>query len=108
IVHDAVDSSGGSHADGVLGVTELSYASTSYQDNGHPYFQITGHVIVTVIDGWNWYTGRPQDGTTIAPDQYDYQTVVEHELGHALGLFHDVSTYGSLNGDGHSVMFPYL
>jgi hypothetical protein len=36
------------------------------------------------LQGWNWYGGS--DPTQIGSDQYDFQTVVTHELGHALGL----------------------
>jgi Right handed beta helix region/Matrixin len=39
---------------------------------------------ITLIQGWNWYDGA--DPTQIGTGQYDFQTVVTHELGHALGL----------------------
>ncbi|MFI5455458.1 MAG: MBG domain-containing protein, partial [Isosphaerales bacterium] len=39
---------------------------------------------ITLIQGWNWYAGA--DATQIGSDQYDFQTTVSHELGHALGL----------------------
>jgi hypothetical protein len=39
---------------------------------------------ITMIEGWSWYAGA--DTTAIGPDQYDFQTTVTHELGHALGL----------------------
>jgi parallel beta-helix repeat protein len=57
----------GGYADGVLGCTT---------DAGQ----------ITVIAGWNFYAGR--DTTLITADQYDFETVVLHELGHALGLGH--------------------
>jgi len=41
---------------------------------------------ITLLLGWNWYAGA--DPTLIRPDQYDFETVVMHELGHALGLGH--------------------
>jgi hypothetical protein len=53
---------------------------------------------ITVIDGWNWYTGS--DPGAIATNQFDFQTVVTHELGHAIGLGH--------SGDTASVMYPFL
>ena len=41
---------------------------------------------ITLIQGWNWYAGS--EAAAITFDQYDFQTVVTHELGHALGLGH--------------------
>ncbi|HEV3444403.1 MAG TPA: PKD domain-containing protein, partial [Gemmataceae bacterium] len=40
--------------------------------------------VVTIIQGWNWYTGA--DPTQIGTAQYDFSTTVTHEFGHALGL----------------------
>jgi hypothetical protein len=53
---------------------------------------------VTIVEGWNWYVGS--DAAGVGQDQYDFQTVVTHELGHALGLGHSSST--------KSVMYPAL
>jgi hypothetical protein len=39
---------------------------------------------ITLLQGWNWYDGAKPG--RIGPSQYDFQTVVTHELGHALGL----------------------
>jgi Bacterial Ig-like domain (group 3)/PKD domain len=39
---------------------------------------------ITLITGWNWYAGA--DATQIGANQYDFQTTVTHEFGHALGL----------------------
>ena len=69
----------GAMADGVLGCTESSGQ-------------------IAVIDSWNWYTGS--DTTQIAGGQYDFQTVLTHELGHVLGLGHSQDT-GSVM---HSVL----
>ena len=55
----------GGYADGILGC-----------------FTTAGEI--TMIQGWNWYAGSDQ--AQIGADQYDFQTTVTHELGHALGL----------------------
>jgi hypothetical protein len=69
----------GGVADGVLGVTEIGGS-------------------ITLVDGWNWYLGS--DASQIGSDQYDFETVATHELGHAIGLGHST--------DSASVMYPYL
>ncbi len=66
----------GGQADGVLGVTELGGS-------------------ITLIDTWNYSFSQ-----TPGQDQYDFQTVATHEMGHALGLGHSTDT--------NSVMYPYL
>jgi streptogramin lyase len=71
-------SAAGSAADGVLGCT------------------VPGNI--TLLTGWNWYTGA--DATAVGADQYDFETIVMHELGHAIGLAH--------SGDTNSVMYAYL
>src|SRR5207302_1828947 len=43
----------------------------------------------------------------IGSRQFDYQTVVTHELAHAIGLYHDTNYYAVLN-DGYDVMYPAL
>jgi Matrixin len=53
---------------------------------------------ITLIQGWNWYAGA--DPSAIGAGQYDFQTVVTHEVGHSLGLGHSEVT--------SSVMFPML
>jgi hypothetical protein len=74
----AATSAAGSAADGVLGCTFAGQ--------------------ITLVTGWNWYTGA--DPNAIETDQYDFQTIVTHELGHAIGLGH--------SGDTNSVMYAYL
>jgi hypothetical protein len=78
-IHLADTSTIGGVAEGVLGVTQLGGQ-------------------ITIINGWNWYTGS--DSGAVGGSQFDFQTVVTHELGHALGLGHST--------DQASVMFPYL
>ena len=41
---------------------------------------------ITLIQNWNWYAGS--DPSQIGASQYDFETTVTHELGHALGLGH--------------------
>src|SRR5437870_2482087 len=41
---------------------------------------------ITIVDVGNWYLGS--DPAAIGSGQYDFQTAVTHELGHALGLAH--------------------
>jgi hypothetical protein len=69
----------GGYADGVLGCTT---------DAGQ----------IAVIGGWDFYAGS--DPAQVGPGQYDFQTVVTHELGHALGLGH--------SADDGSVMYASL
>jgi hypothetical protein len=72
----------GGYADGVLGCTT---------DAGQ----------ITVITGWNFYSGS--DASQIGAMQYDFETVVTHELGHALGLGHRTDSasvmYATLNAN---------
>ncbi len=46
-------------------------------------FNPTNHEI-TILEGWNWYAGA--DPSQIGAGQYDFQTTITHEFGHALGL----------------------
>jgi hypothetical protein len=108
IVSNSTTSPAGGLAAGVLGSTSLTFApaASGELDEGVAYLQFSGQAIVNLIEGWNWYAGS--DPTQIGAGQYDYQSVVAHELGHSVGLYHNVSTYGSLNNDGHSAMYPVL
>ncbi|MSR57620.1 MAG: matrixin family metalloprotease [Planctomycetaceae bacterium] len=59
---------------------------------------VTNGAEITLINGWNWHVGA--DSTSITTSQFDFQTVVIHELGHVLGMGHST--------DASSVMFAEL
>jgi hypothetical protein len=110
----------GSRAQGVLGCAEyFVYAEPSGSfDNGDELHRFAGpevgrHAQVTLVAGWNWYSDA--DAGEITTEQFDFTTVVTHELAHAVGLDHDIddshtdpSTYEPLNGDGESALAPTL
>ena len=68
VLTSATDSVSGGFSAGVLG---------SYNPNASP-------ARITIIQGWNWFAGP--DASSIGARQFDFQTTVTHELGHALGL----------------------
>ena len=82
VIDVGLTSAAGGAADGVLGSETTTETASE----------------ITIVQGWNWYAGS--DPTAIGSDQYDFQTVVTHELGHALGLGH--------NSDVSSVMHASL
>ena len=75
----ATTSACGSATDGILGCTTT-----------------TGEI--TLLVGWDWYD--ESDPASIGQDQFDFQTIVTHELGHSIGLDH--------SGDANSVMYSNL
>jgi hypothetical protein len=62
--------------------TGTSSAVGGYADGVLGCYSPTGEI--TLLQGWNWYAGA--DPTQVGAGQYDFETVVLHELGHALGL----------------------
>src|SRR5207253_5336887 len=90
-----------------LGNAEMRFhpSSSGQHDDFHPYLQFSGYVTVKIVEGWNWYAGS--NPARIGSGQFDYQTVVTHELAHAIGLYHDTNYYAVLN-DGYDVMYPAL
>lgn len=53
---------------------------------------------ISILSGWDWYTGG--DPSQVGQQQFDFQTVVMHELGHAIGLNH--------SNESSSVMYESL
>jgi hypothetical protein len=51
---------------------------------------------ITVIRGWAWYAGADPAG--IRAGEFDFQTAVTHELGHALGLAHSADPNSVMHG----------
>jgi hypothetical protein len=83
----AATSASGSAADGVLGC-----------ENGG----------ITIVTGWNWYTAA--DPSAVGAGQYDFETIVMHELGHALGLGHSANANSVMSatlasGTAHRTLF---
>ncbi len=114
-VHNNSSSGCGTAAQGVVGCAAAYYyiAPLGQLADGHDVYRFAGieagtlyQAKVTMLTGWNFYSGA--DPNAVGSNQIDYQAVVEQELAHAVGLDHDVNLYGSLNGDGHSVMYPYV
>jgi hypothetical protein len=78
VVDDSTTSASGSAANGVLGCYNTATSE------------------ITLLQGWNWYAGT--DPTRIGAGQYDLETTVLHELGHALGLGHSPDPRSPMHG----------
>jgi hypothetical protein len=105
VVRNAPTSAIGGMAQGTLGCTDFSpeLSPSGRFSDGTAFYRFTGQNVVTLLEGWNWYAGST---LPVPADAYDYQTAVTHELGHAVGLDENGNSYGDLNGDGHSPMYP--
>jgi parallel beta-helix repeat protein len=68
--------------------TGSTSAAGGYADGVLACYTSAGEI--TLIQGWSWYAGA--DATAIGATQYDFETAVLHELGHALGLGHSGAT----------------
>jgi hypothetical protein len=93
----------GREADDRLGYT--TFCATAPAGSGPGYERLVGQATITLFADKPWYFGA--DGHVPA-DLYDYETVVLHELGHAIGLQGDDSIYPGLNSDDHSAMAESL
>jgi len=77
VIDTGSSSTVGGYADGILGC---------YTTAGE----------ITLIQGWDWYAGS--DPSQIGASQYDFQTTVTHELGHALGLGESSDSTSAMSG----------
>jgi hypothetical protein len=93
---DLVDVGAGDAADAVVHVDIAAGSPAGGAADGVLGCTVAGQI--TLLTGWDWYTGA--DPSAIGASQYDFQTIVTHELGHALGLGH--------SGVSGSVMYAYL
>ena len=93
---NVVDVGAGDAADAIVQVQIAATSAAGVPPTACSAVPIAGQV--TLVTGWNWYTGA--DPTAIGADQYDFEAIVMHELGHSIGLGH--------SGDTNSVMYPYL
>jgi hypothetical protein len=74
--------------------TGSTSAVGGYSDGVLGCYSPTGEI--TLIQGWNWYAGS--DHSQIGAGQYDFQTVITHELGHALGLGESSNSASAMSG----------
>lgn len=90
------------------GVTYLG--ETSITQKKYTFLWLDWYVVefdININPYYTWYTNISETAITLAAyeDYVDMQSVVLHELGHALGLSHTDSEY--YNGQ-HTVMYAYM
>lgn len=86
-----------------LGLAEFAVTE---DDHGNEYFlgensTAGGKAKVSINNAFNWYTGS--DAKKIKKDEYDYQTAIEHEFLHLLGLDDDFDNLDSVT---HGLLSP--
>lgn len=108
-IMDAVNSANATVAPYGVHVTEAAdprFATTvittapaaTFGDAGNGLLGIETPGGITFVSGWAWYDGT--DPSRVGTGQYDFETIVLHELGHTLGLGH--------SADANSVMYATL
>jgi hypothetical protein len=61
------------------------------------YSETEGQGEVILVQGWDWYQG--EDPAGIGQGQFDFQTIVLHEIGHAIGLGHNTAASSVMHSE---------
>lgn len=103
-IRGAASTAIGGKKQGVLGATQPSYdvGITGWLADGSPVatfldHDMGGRTTITLVNSWNWYAGA--DASKIAAKQYDFESVVAHELGHAIGLVDNATDRSAVMSD---------